>query len=88
MPTLTIRKVDDETVDRLKAIAKENNRSTEAEVRSIVEDFTAGLLVRQEVEETNFYDDLRNYMKQEGIKGINDFHLPSRDQTAEPMTFE
>ncbi|WEV72662.1 DNA-binding protein [Bifidobacterium sp. ESL0790] len=88
MATLTVRKVADETVNKLKTIAKENNRSTEAEVRSIVEDFTAGLLVRKEVEETNFYEDLRNYMKQEGIKGIDDFQLPSRDQTAEPMTFE
>ena len=38
MATLTIRNLDDEVVDKLKARAKEHNRSLEAEVRQILAD--------------------------------------------------
>ena len=37
MATLTIRNLDDAVVDRLKARAKANNRSLEAEARTILE---------------------------------------------------
>jgi plasmid stability protein len=37
MATLTIRNLDDAVVDRLKAQAKANNRSLEAEARTILE---------------------------------------------------
>jgi plasmid stability protein len=36
MPTLTIRNVDDEVVQRLKAQAKQHGRSLEAEAREIL----------------------------------------------------
>ncbi|MCO6558703.1 MAG: hypothetical protein J6575_04640 [Bifidobacterium sp.] len=88
MGSLLIRDINDESLAKLKKIAKKQHRSTEAEARSLVEDFTAGLLVSHEVEETNFYDELRAYMEKEGIKGIDDFELPLRTETAEPMTFE
>ena len=47
MGTLTIRKVDDGTIADLKAKAKANNRSTEAEVRSLLEDYTAQLAAQR-----------------------------------------
>lgn len=36
MATLTIRNLDDETVERLKTRAKQNNRSLEAEIRALL----------------------------------------------------
>lgn len=80
MATLTIRRLDDEVVDKLKYIAKEHNRSAEAEVRSILEDYTAGLLVQREIETTGFYAQLREFMKHEGIEGFteDEFHIPDR----------
>ena len=44
MATLTIRKLDDKVVEDFKRIAKKNNRSAEAQARSLIEDFTAGVL--------------------------------------------
>lgn len=88
MASLLVRDINEDTFAKFKAIAKKNHRSTEAEARSVLEDLTAGLLVEREMEETHFYDKLRAYMEREGIEGIDDFELPSRDETAEPMRFE
>lgn len=40
MATLTIRQLDDAVYERLKARARENNRSLEAEVRTILDERT------------------------------------------------
>jgi plasmid stability protein len=40
MATLTIRQLDDTVYERLKARAKANNRSVEAEVRTLLEERT------------------------------------------------
>ncbi len=37
MATVTIRNLEDETVERLKKLARSNNRSLEAELREILE---------------------------------------------------
>jgi len=37
MATLTVRKLDDDLHERLRALARANNRSLEAEVRTILE---------------------------------------------------
>lgn len=39
MPTLTIRKLDDTIIDQLRRRARANNRSLEAELRTILRDF-------------------------------------------------
>ena len=41
MATLTIRNLDDAVVEKLKAQAKQNNRSLEAEVRQILDERTS-----------------------------------------------
>lgn len=80
MATLTIRRLDDKVIDQVKRIAKEHNRSAEAEVRSVLEDYTAGLLVRREIETTGFYEQLREFMEHEGIEGFteDEFRIPDR----------
>jgi plasmid stability protein len=87
MATLMIRKLDETTTDRFKEIAKEHRRSAEAEARSLVEDYTAGLLVHKEVETTHFYDRLREFMNQEGIKGF-EMEVPMRSEAGDPISFE
>jgi plasmid stability protein len=47
MPTLTIRNLDQEVVDRLKAKAKENGRSLEAEAREILQNEARQLTGRE-----------------------------------------
>ena len=41
MATLTIRKLSDDLIMKLKELARRNNRSMEQEVRSILEEITA-----------------------------------------------
>lgn len=80
MATLTIRKLEDATLEAFKASAKANNRSTEAEARSLIEDFVAGRIVRHEMEQSNFYDRLRDFMANEGIAGFGAGELPVEDR--------
>lgn len=92
MGTLTIRKLDDDVLEHVKEEAKKHHRSTEAEVRSLLEDFTAGLIVRHDVEHTNFYDRLRAFMDQEGIDGFTEAEFPTPDRSGDaerpPLTFD
>lgn len=69
MATLTIRRLDDEVVDKLKYIAKEHNRSVEAEVRSVLEDFTAGLLAHDIVSGTDLVREMRKLLDEDYIEG-------------------
>ncbi len=41
MPTLTIRNLDDEVIERLKTKAKEHDRSLEAEIRALLTEAAA-----------------------------------------------
>jgi plasmid stability protein len=50
MPTLTIRNMDQEVVDRLKAQAQEHGRSLEAEVRDILTTASRRLTRKQFIE--------------------------------------
>lgn len=81
MGTMTIRRIDDDVLDRFKAIAKHNNRSAEAEARSLLEDFTAAHIVRHDMERSNFFDEVRRFMDEEGIDGFgeDEFILPERN---------
>ena len=54
MATLTIRRLDDKVVEDFKRIAKKNNRSAEAQARSLIEDFTAGVLAHDIMSNSDF----------------------------------
>lgn len=84
MGTMTIRKLDDDTIERFKAIASSNHRSAEAEARSLIEDFTAGRIVRHDMQTSNFYDRVREFMDHNDIEGLTDSELPLPDRNAEP----
>lgn len=49
MATLTLRRLDDQVAEQFKQMAKEHGRSTEAELRSLVEDVTAGYIAHKAV---------------------------------------
>lgn len=80
MATLTIRRLDDEVVDRLKLIAKEHNRSVESEVRSVLEDFTAGLLAHDIVSGADLVREMRELLEGEYIEG-DEFDVRDRDDS-------
>ncbi|MBW3089676.1 FitA-like ribbon-helix-helix domain-containing protein [Bifidobacterium miconisargentati] len=88
MGTMTIRKLDDDTIEKFKDIAKRNNRSAEAEARSLIEDFTAGRIVRHDMETSNFYDSLRKFMEENNIEGLaeGEFQPPERTISDERPT--
>ncbi|PWG62003.1 FitA-like ribbon-helix-helix domain-containing protein [Bifidobacterium callitrichidarum] len=92
MGTMTIRKLDDDTIEKFKDIAKRNNRSAEAEARSLIEDFTAGRIVRHDMETSNFYDSLRKFMEENDIEGLAEGELPLPERTIgderPPVIFE
>ncbi|PLS31411.1 DNA-binding protein [Bifidobacterium margollesii] len=78
--TLTIRKVPVECVDVLKQAARENNRSMESQVKSVLEEWTAGYVAHEEAKSTNFAQEMRNFMSEMGIAGFDDeeFSVPDR----------
>ena len=49
MATLTLRRLDDQVAKQFKQMAKEHGSSTEAELRSLVEDVTAGYIAHKAV---------------------------------------
>ena len=63
MATLTIRKIPDEQIQQLKEVAEKNNRSMESQVRSILEEWLAGTVAHEITRKTNFYDEIREFMK-------------------------
>ena len=83
--TITVRRVPADCIARLKETAKRHNRSMESEVRSVLEDYTAGVLARHEIRTTNFYERLRTFMDEESIEGFTEeeFPTPARDGESE-----
>ncbi|MBW3087471.1 DNA-binding protein [Bifidobacterium sp. 82T24] len=81
MGTMTIRRLDDDVIEQFKTVAKANNRSAEAEARSLIEDYIAGRLVQRDMEDTNFYDRVRSFMGQHDIEGFTEeeFSVPERE---------
>lgn len=91
MGTLTIRKVPDEQIERIKEIASQENRSMESQVRSALEEWLAARTAKEVARKTNFALELRRMMTQEGCEGFDEeeFHIPSRDEQPDrpPVTF-
>ncbi|MCH9275420.1 DNA-binding protein [Bifidobacterium amazonense] len=84
MGTLTIRRIDDDVLRKFKEIAKRNNRSAEAEARSLLEEITAEYAIRYEMEHHNFFDRLREFMEEEGVQGFDDDEYATSDRHNEP----
>ena len=80
MATLTIRKIPDEQIQQLKEVAEKNNRSMESQVRSILEEWLAGTVAHEITRKTNFYDEIREFMKNMDFVGTRQggtSHYPS-----------
>ena len=59
MGTLTIRRLDDQVIERLKGEARAHGRSMESEVRSILEDHPAAYIAHEEMTVGDFFDRIR-----------------------------
>ena len=78
MATLTIRKIPDEQIQQLKEVAEKNNRSMESQVRSILEEWLAGTVAHEITRKTNFYDEIREFMKNMGFfEGLDKGETPT-----------
>lgn len=60
MATLTIRQLDDAAYDRLKARARANNRSLEAEARTLIEERTRTM--------TDFFESVEEFQRRFAAK--------------------
>lgn len=65
--TLTVRRLSDDCIDTLKQAAKDNNRSMEAEVRSILEDFTAEYVAHQITTTADLVAEMQRLLDGEGL---------------------
>ncbi|WP_243388797.1 FitA-like ribbon-helix-helix domain-containing protein [Bifidobacterium simiarum] len=81
--TLTIRRVPEECVVVLKQAAKDNNRSMESQMRSVIEEWTASYVAHEEMKTTNFAQEMRDFMAEMGIDGFDNEEFPIPDRRAE-----
>jgi plasmid stability protein len=80
MATITVRDIEDEMTDRLRARAAEHGRSVEEEVRQILR-----AALDRPCEPKNLMDSIRSRV--EPIGGI-DLALPPREPMREPPRFD
>ena len=87
--TLTIRRLSDECVATLKQAAKDNNRSMEAEVRSILEEFTAEWLAHQVTTSADLVEEMERLLGGEGLDGDEQLCPPRNayDHGPRPVDF-
>ena len=87
--TLTIRRLPDECVATLKQAAKDNNRSMEAEVRSILEEFTAEWLAHQVTTSADLVEEMERLLGGEGLDGDEQLCPPRNayDHGPRPVDF-
>ena len=92
MATLTIRKIPDEQIQQLKEVAEKNNRSMESQVRSILEEWLAGTVAHEITRKTNFYDEIREFMKNMVFEAPEKGELPLSERNSSdsrpPASFE
>ncbi|MBM6699235.1 hypothetical protein H7U32_02600 [Bifidobacterium pullorum subsp. saeculare] len=77
MGTLTIRRLDDQIIERLKDEARAHGRSMEAEVRSILEGHTAAFIAHEEMTVGDFFDRIRTAL--DGGLRDNELEQPARN---------
>lgn len=84
--TLTIRKVPVECVDVLKQAARENNRSMESQVKSVLEEWTAGYVAHEEMSNSDLLDKMRELLDGEYIEG-DEFDVRDHADYGRPLPF-
>ena len=84
MATLTIRKLDDKVVEDFKRIAKKNNRSAEAQARSLIEDFTAGVLAHDIMTNSDLVQEMWDLLGDESLQSDEEL-APPRTDDARPI---
>lgn len=82
--SLLIRKLPDEVKDALSEAAKANGRSTEAQARSVLEEFTASWVAHQ-LSDADFFERIRRELLDGGIDDDEFKPLP-RDPHAQPRS--
>lgn len=82
----------DEQIQQLKEVAEKNNRSMESQVRSILEEWLAGTVAHEITRKTNFYDEIREFMKNMDFEGLDKGELPLSERNSAdsrpPVSFE
>lgn len=84
MATLTIRRLDDKVVEDFKRIAKKNNRSAEAQARSLIEDFTAGVLAHDIMSNSDLVQEMWDLLGDESLQADEEL-APPRTDDARPI---
>ena len=84
MATLTIRRLDDKVVEDFKRIAKKNNRSAEAQARSLIEDFTAGVLAHDIMSNSDLVREMWDLLGDESLQSDEEL-APPRTDDARPI---
>lgn len=84
MGTITIRRVPDEQIAKIKEIAARNNRSMEAEARSILEEYTAQYVSHEIVSNADLVQEMWDLLNGEGLAPEEDL-TPSRDTYMRPV---
>ena len=84
MATLTIRRLDDKVVEDFKRIAKKNNRSAEAQARSLIEDFTADVLAHDIMSNSDLVQEMWDLLGDESLQSDEEL-APPRTDDARPI---
>lgn len=84
MGTITIRRVPDEQIAKIKEIAARNNRSMEAEARSILEEYTAQYVSHAIVSNADLVQEMWDLLNEEGLAPEEDL-TPPRDVYMRPV---
>ena len=82
--TLTIRRLSDENIAALKRAAAENNRSMEAQARSVLEDYLAQYTSHRILSNADLVQEMWQLLDGEGL-GPDEDLVPPRDTTMRPV---
>lgn len=83
MASITVRRLDDSVMERLRQSAQSHGRSTEAEVRSILEDYTAGYVAHGIVTAGDFFAQIRADL--DGGLQDGELEIPKRGGSPRPV---
>lgn len=84
MGTLTIRRIDNDVLAKFKEIAKRNNRSAEAEARSLLEEITAEYAARKIMTSADLISEMHQLLEDDGCDDDEDFVPPRNTYDREP----
>lgn len=84
MGTLTIRRIDDDVLEKFKEMARHNNRSAEAEARSLLEEVTAEYMARKIMTSADLVAEMHRLLEDDGFDDDEDFVPPRNTYDREP----